>query len=165
MKYFWKYSYYALIGVLFAFVLSAMIGEMKWELIPIIILNMFIVRLLDDCFDYAEDKKIKKKQLLNYKQLIWATVICCIIYLVLNMVFFGLWGLFALLMILYMVVENKHESLKLFFVSLASMYYIGAYRELTSTVIMVYLILMVVLSVGFYMYKRQKRVRKGIKKK
>lgn len=165
MKYFWKYSYYALIGVLFALVLSAMIGEMKWELIPIIILNVFIVRLLDDCFDYAEDKKIKKKQLLNYKQLIWATVICCIIYLVLNMVFFGLWGLFALLMILYMVVENKHESLKLFFVSVASMYYIGAYRELTSTVIIVYLILMVVLSVGFYMYKRQKRVKKGTKKK
>ena len=165
MKYFWKYSYYVLIGVLFALVLSAMIGEMKWELIPIIILNVFIVRLLDDCFDYAKDKKTKKKQLLNYKQLIWATVICCIIYLVLNMVFFGLWGLFALLMILYMVVENKHESLKLFFVSVASMYYIGAYRELTSTVIIVYLILMVVLSTGFYIYKGQKRVKKGVRKK
>ena len=56
MNYFLKYSYYMLAGVLFAVVLSALIGEMKWELIPIITINAFIIRLLDDCFDYKKDK-------------------------------------------------------------------------------------------------------------
>lgn len=165
MNYFLKHGYYVILGVLFAVVLSALIGEMKWELIPIIIINVFMVRLLDDCFDYAKDKKAKnKKQLLSFKQLVWTTVVLGIVYFIINVVFYGLWGVFSLLVILYMVVENKHETLKMFFVSVASMYYIGAYRELTSVPIIIFLILMVLLSVGFYIYKRQKRTKKGAKK-
>ena len=151
MNYFLKHSYYMILGVLFAVVLSALIGEMEWELIPIIIINAFMIRLLDDCFDYARDKKAKnKKQLLSFKQLVWTTVVFGMVYFIMNVVFYGLWGAFSLLVILYMVVENKHETLKMFFVSVASIYYIGAYRELTSIPIIVYLILMVLLSVGFY---------------
>lgn len=162
MNYFLKYGYYVILGVLFAVVLSALIGEMKWELIPIIIINAFMIRLLDDCFDYAKDKKAKnKKQLLSFKQLAWMTAVLSIVYFIINVVFYGSWGLFSLLVILYMVVENKHETLKMFFVSVASMYYIGGYRELTSIPIIIYLILMVLLSVGFYIYKRQKSRRKG----
>ena len=165
MNYFLKHGYYVIFGALFAVVLSALIGEMKWELIPIIIINIFMVRLLDDCFDYAKDKKAKsKKQLLSFKQLIWTIVVLGAVYFMINVAFYGLWGAFSLLIILYMVVENKHETLKMFFVSVASMYYIGAYRELTSVPIIIFLILMVLLSVGFYIYKRQKRTKKGAKK-
>ena len=165
MKYFLKYSYYVIMGTLFAIVLSVLIGDMKWELIPIIIINAFMIRLLDDCFDYGKDKKVKnKKQLLSFKQLIWLTTALGVVYFIINIVSYGLWGLFSLLMILYMVIENKHETLKIFFVSVASMYYIGAYRELASAPTIIYLILMVLLSVGFYIYKRQKRTKKGVRK-
>lgn len=165
MKYFLKYSYYVIMGTLFAIVLSVLIGDMKWELIPIIIINAFMIRLLDDCFDYGKDKKAKnKKQPLSFKQLIWLTTALGVVYFIINIVSYGLWGLFSLLMILYMVIENKHETLKIFFVSVASMYYIGAYRELASAPIIIYLILMVLLSAGFYIYKRQKRTKKGVRK-
>ena len=164
MKYFCKYSYYILVGVLFALVLSAMIGEVKWELIPIVVLNVFIIRLLDDCFDYNKDKKIKKKQPLSFRQLVWMTIICCTIYFIMNIIFYGWWGLFALLMILYMVVENKHEALKIFFVSAASMYYVGPYCEMVNVATVIYLILMVLLSAGFYVYKRQKYIKRKAKK-
>lgn len=165
MNYFLKHSYYVILGALSAVVLSALISEMKWELILIVVINAFMVRLLDDCFDYVKDKKAKnKKQPLSFKQLVWTTVVFGIVYFIINVVFYGLWGLFSLLMILYMVVENKHETLKMFFVSFASTYYIGAYRELTSVPIIIYLVLMVLLSVGFYIYKRQKRTKKVVKK-
>lgn len=164
MKYLCKYSYYVLVGILFAVVLSAMIGEMKWELIPIIICNVFILRLMDDCFDFQKDKK-NKKQVNNLKWLIVSTVILCLVYLGLNVLFYGLWGLFTLLLILYMAIQNKHEPMKVFFVSVASTFYIGAYRELNNPIIVIYLCLMVVLSTIFYIYKQRKCSKKGDKQK
>lgn len=161
MKYFLKYSYYIVVGLVFACIISALVGEMKWELIPLLIVNVFLVRLLDDFFDYHKDKKAKtKKQMLSLRQLVWATVILSLVYVTLSVVFYGLWGLFSLLILLYMGVQNKHETLKIFFVSVASIYYIGAYRGIDSMPIIIYLVIMVILSVGFYIYKRQKRLKK-----
>ena len=157
MRYFLKYCYYVVVGAIFAVILSALIGAMKWELIPILIINVFLIRLLDDCFDYIKDKKRPGKQILKKKELYIATVILALVFLALNTIFFSWWGLFSLLLLIYMVVENKHETLKIFFVSVASMYYIGAYRLLNSVPIIVYLLLMVILSAGFYFYKRSKR--------
>ena len=162
MKYFLKYSYYIIIGILFACIISLLVGQPKWELIPIIIINVYIVRLFDDLFDYYADKKSKKrnKQLLKYKQLLWTTTVFCIVYIVLNIVFYGLWGLFSLLILLYVGVQNKHEALKPFFICVASIYYIGAYQEIGSAPIIIYLCSTVILSTGYFIYKKQKRTKK-----
>ena len=157
MKYFLKYCYYIVVGAIFAAILSALIGVMKWELMPIIIVNVFLIRLFDDCFDFVKDKKRPGKQILKKKELFVAAFILSLVYLTLNTVFYSWWGLFSLLLLLYMVIENKHETLKVFFVSVASMYYIGVYRMLDSIPIILYLIIMVVLSFTFYLYKRSKR--------
>lgn len=161
MKYFLKYSYYILIGVAFACIISALTGAMRWELILIIIVNVYLIRLFDDVFDYYVDKKVKKKsRRLELKQLIWSAGILSVVYIILNVVYYKVWGLFSILILLYMGVQNKHELLKVFFVSVTSMYYIGAYRELGSVPIIVYLCLMVVLSAWFYIYRKQKRMKK-----
>ena len=158
MKYFLKHSYYILIGLLFALILCALIGDFKWELIPIVILNAFLIRLLDDYFDFNNDQKTKKKsELPTKKQLIWSTTILGIFYLILNIIFYKLWGLLAILLIIYMLIENKYEFLKVFFVPIASIYYIGLYHELTTVPIILYLIIVTIGSIGFYIYKSHKR--------
>ena len=81
MNYFLKHSYYVILGALSAVVLSALISEMKWELILIVVINAFMVRLLDDCFDYVKDKKAKnKKQPLSFKHSIFYNK-CCFLWI------------------------------------------------------------------------------------
>ena len=165
MKYFLKHSYYILIGLLFALILCALIGDFKWELIPIVILNAFLIRLLDDYFDYNNDQKTKKKsELLTKNQLVWSIIILSIFYLILNIVFFKLWGLFAILLIAYMFIEDKCELMKVFFVPLASIYYIGLFHELITAPVIIYLIISTICSIGFYIFKSQKRTKKVGKK-
>ena len=161
MKYFLKHSYYILIGLLFALILCALIDDFKWELIPIVILNAFLIRLFDDYFDYNKDQKTKKKsELLTKNQLICSIIILSILFLTLNIVFFKLWGLLATLLIVYMIIENKYELMKLFFVTLASLYYIGLFHELTTAPVVIFLIATMICSIGFYILKSKKALRK-----
>ena len=165
MKYFLKHSYYILIGLLFALILCALIGDFKWELIPVVILNAFLIRLFDDYFDFNNDQKNKKKsELLTKNQLIWSTIVLSIFYLILNIVFFKLWGLLAILLVTYMIIENKYELMKLFFVTLASLYYIGLFHELATAPVVIFLIATMICSIGFYILKSKKRTKKVGKK-
>ena len=162
IRYFLKYNYYVFIGVIFAGLLSFLIGEFKWELIPVANCNIFLLRLLDDCFDFKKDKR---KKILDLKQLIYITAIISVVYFAICVSFFKQWGLFSLLMLLYMVVENKHELLKLFFLSVVSAFYIGAYRDLNSIAIVVYLIVAMMASVAFYLYKKRRLIKEKGKQK
>ena len=165
MKYFLKHSYYILIGLFFALILCALIGDFKWELIPVVILNAFLIRLFDDYFDFNNDQKNKKKsELLTKNQLIWSTIVLSIFYLILNIVFFKLWGLLAILLVTYMIIENKYELMKLFFVTLASLYYIGLFHELATAPVVIFLIATMICSIGFYILKSKKRTKKVGKK-
>ena len=165
MKYFLKHSYYILIGLFFALILCALIGDFKWELIPIIILNAFLIRLFDDYFDFDKDQKSKKKsELLTKNQLICSIITLSILFLTLNIILFKLWGLLSILLIAYIIIENKYEFLKVLFIPLASIYYIGLFHELTTAPVIFFLIATMICSIGFYIFKSQKRTKKVGKK-
>ena len=165
MKYFLKHSYYILIGLFFALILCALIGDFKWELIPIIILNAFLIRLFDDYFDFDKDQKSKKKsELLTKNQLICSIITLSILFLTLNIILFKLWGLLSILLIAYIIIENKYEFLKVLFIPLASIYCIGLFHELTTAPVIFFLIATMICSIGFYIFKSQKRTKKVGKK-
>ena len=123
-----------------------------------IFLLLFIIRITDDIFDYNKDKK-RKKQILAKKELIIADILFTILFVIMNLYQYHLLGTISLLFILYIILQQKFEILKVFFMFLSSTYYLYINSNsniFSSYLVLGYLALCLIFSILFYCYKRSK---------
>ena len=154
MRYFLKYSYYIIISIIFTIIISLIIGEAKFELFPIVVIMLYLLRILDDYFDYEIDKKEK---LLNKKALKIFAMILSVVFIVLNVLFYGYYGLISIAILIYMLIQNKIEILKIFSLLFNSIYYICIYNKIGSMPAIIYLVCTLIISSIYYIYKRSKK--------
>lgn len=148
----------AVITLIMAVILKAYQDIMLYlRLFPAVLLILLILRIADDISDYEKDKKTKK-QPLNKRQLLLALSAAMIVFVLLNLCFYRLAGLWSLCILVYLLLQQKIEILKLFFLPLASSYYFYMNQTpgMPFHVIADYLGVCVGASAMFYMYKRRR---------
>lgn len=154
MKIFLKYSYYIIISVILTVIISFITNGIRLELFPIILINLYILRIFDDYFDYETDKKEKLLSKNNLKNI---AVIISVLYIILNIVFYKFYGIISIVLVGYMLIQNKYEILKIFLLLLTSIFYINMYVSLNNARVIIYLLISIILSISYYIYKRSKK--------
>ncbi len=153
MKYILKYSYYFIISLIFVILISLITWKVRIELLPIVLSNLYLLRILDDYYDFDTDKKEK---ILSKKQLMIIFIILSLIFVLLNVIFYKYIGIISLLFIIYIILENKFEFLKVFLLCIESIFYIAVYNSLNNVYAIIYLTICIMASIIFYIYKRRK---------
>lgn len=154
MRFFLKYSYYIIISMIFTVIISCITKEIRLELFPIILINLYILRILDDYFDYETDKKEK---LLSKNKLKNIAIIISLLFIILNIIFYKYYGLISIFLLGYMLIQNKYEILKIFLILITSIFYINMYISLNNYKVIIYLLIEIILSISYYIYKRSKK--------
>ena len=154
IKYLLKYAFYILIALVFSGLISLLTQGVRWELLPLFTLLAYILRFFDDYFDYDTDTK---EQPLSKSTLRLLLIIFCAVFVALNICFFRLYGLISVLLAAYALLQNRFELMKPFFLTLVSAFYIAAYTEIGSLWVILYLCGSLLLSVGFFIYKKKKK--------
>lgn len=154
MRFFLKYSYYIIISMIFTVIISCITRGIRLELFPIILINLYILRILDDYFDYETDKKEK---LLSKNKLKNIAIIISVLFIILNIIFYKYYGFISIFLLGYMLIQNKYEILKIFLLLITSIFYINMYISLNNHEVIIYLLIEIILSISYYMYKRSKK--------
>ena len=154
MKYFLKYSYYIIISITFTTIISFITEGIRIELFPIILINLYMLRIIDDYLDYEVDKKEK---LLSKNILKNVAIILGVIFIILNVIFYKYYGLIAFIILIYILIQNKYEILKIFLLLITSVIYISMYTNINNASIIIYLFISLILSIIYYVYKRSKK--------
>lgn len=152
--YFLKYRIYAVLAILVAVFYSIVTGRLCWEMFLISLCTLFLLRILDDYFDYDTDRKEK---ILTRKQLRDAGIVLGVLFVVLHVVFFGVTGLLSILIILYLVMMDKAEILKVFLLTLLTAFYLSQYIGFRHGPTLIILLVCLTVSVAFYFYKTGRR--------
>lgn len=157
MRYFLKYSYYIGIALVLAALMSLLTHRLCFELIAVFTLLAYLLRLLDDYADYDTDVREKplKKPVIRL-----LTAVLSAVFLAVNLVFFGAKGLVCLLLLVYALLQNRFEVMKLFFLTVTSALYLALYEKPLSLWSVVYLCATLLLAVGFYLFKRHRTVKR-----
>lgn len=153
MKYFIKYSYYMIISFAFLLLISLITNGFRIEIFPIVLSNLYILRLLDDYCDFGTDTKEK---ILSKKSIKYLMIVLSIVFLLLNIVFYNVSGLVSLAILLYMILENKFEIMKVLLLFFESLYFICMYNSLNTVGAIIYLGCCIIFSTCFYIFKRRK---------
>lgn len=153
-QYLLKYKVYAVLALLFAAVYSLLIHRICWEMFPISLVTLYLLRVLDDSFDYSTDTKEK---LLSREKLWDLVLILAVLFVALHLIFFKLWGFLSILMLAYMYFMQKAEPLKLFLLTGLTAFYLWRYLGFSGTPAWLYLAICLTLSVLFHIYKTGKR--------
>ena len=157
MKYLLRYSYYIGIALVFAALISLLTNEIRYELIAPFSLLGYMIRLYDDLFDYDADTK---KKLLDKSAMRMLLIIFSIIFFVLNIIFFRADGLICLVPLAYIFLENHFEVMKLFFLTIVCALYLAMYTKLQGLWIVLFLCGTLLISVGFFIFKRLRPFKK-----
>lgn len=157
MKYLLYHSYYIGIALVFAAIISLLTGQIRWELLAVFSLLAYILRLYDDYCDYDTDVK---KKLLDKKTLRLFLIIFCIAFLALNLIFFQAQGLICAVPLAYVFLENRFEIMEPFFLTMVSVIYLAMYTRLEGLWIILFLCGTLLLSTGFFVYKRLRAMKR-----
>lgn len=148
----------ALISFIMVVLLQAHRNIMLYcRLLLLTLLILFLLRLADDYSDYEKDRD-KKEQPLSKRQILLTVAVTMIIFVLLNLYFYQVSGLGSLCILVYLLLQQKAEMMKVFFMPLVSGYYFYV-NQTSSTltyVISSYLVICVGLAVVFYWIKRRK---------
>ena len=149
-QYLWNYKIYMIIAAVFTALYSLVVHRICWGMLPISLVTLYLLRVMDDSFDYETDTKDKP---LSRKKLWDLVMILALLFVVLHVIFFGLWGLLSILMLVYLYLMQKWEILKLFLLTLLTAFYLWRYIGFAGTPAWVYLAVILTVSVGFHIYK------------
>ena len=118
---------------------------------------LLILRIADDVSDYEKDSQTKE-QPLRKSQLRLTLAAAMIVFVLLNLCFYQLAGLGSLCVLAYILLQQKAEILKLFFMPLASSYYFYVNQTSGMSLYMIagYLGVCVGASALFYWFKRRR---------
>lgn len=127
------------------------------RLVLMTLLLLFLLRLADDYFDYEKDHD-RKEQPLSKHQILLTAAVTMIIFVLLNFYFYQVSGLGSLCILIYLLLQQKAEMMKVFFMPLVSGYYfyVNQTPGMLTHVICGYLVVCVGLAVVFYWIKRRK---------
>ena len=148
----------ALISFIMVVLLKAHRNIMLYcRLLLLTLLILFLLRLADDYSDYEKDRD-KKEQQLSKRQILLTVAVTMIIFVLLNLYFYQVSGLVSLCILVYLLLQQKVEIMKMFFMSLVSGYYfyVDQTSGMLTYVISGYLVICVGLAVVFYWIKRRK---------
>lgn len=141
-------------GVLFAEVLGLLIGYWNWGMCLVVIINAMLLRVLDDCFDYDIDRRNEVHHLpREFFQILAALLIAG--YIGLSLASMDWRGLLAIPLVLYMMIANRHEFLKIFLVALTSLYYLWAYGGRLDLQSVIFIVLLVMIAATYWAYQQQ----------
>lgn len=127
------------------------------RLVLLTLLILFLSRLADDDFDYEKDRD-KKEQPLSKRQIRLTAAVIGFIFVLLNLYFYRMSGLGSLCILVYLLLQQKAEMMKVFFMPLVSGYYfyVNQTSGMLTYAICGYLVICVGLAVAFYWIKRRK---------
>lgn len=167
-KYFikdYKLIIYSILSLIISLVMSFLLNIFNntiliFTLFLMILFLLFIIRITDDIFDYDKDIK-NKKLILTKKQLINLDIIFIVLFILINLYQYHLLGLISVILIFYIILQQKFELLKIIFMFLSSTYYL--YVNSNSDIfknyfVWIYLILCLLLPILYYFYKRSKKI-------
>ena len=167
-KYFikdYKLIIYSILSLIISLVMSFLLNIFNntiliFTLSLMILFLLFIIRITDDIFDYDKDIK-NKKLILTKKQLINLDIIFIVLFILINLYQYHLLGLISVILIFYIILQQKFELLKIIFMFLSSTYYL--YVNSNSDIfknyfVWIYLILCLLLPILYYFYKRRKKI-------
>ena len=146
-KYLIKKWYYIIISLIIYYIYSKIL-KINFIIIEPLIL-IFLIRFVDDYFDYEIDKGKRASK----KNLIFLICLFSLIYIILNVVLYKNIGLLSIIIIVYLLLMNKIDILKVLTLPLITAYYYLIMGNLNYYV----LIITLVISIVFYMVKRWKR--------
>lgn len=153
-QYLLKYKLYAVVALVFAAAYSLVIHRVCWEMFFLSLVTLYLLRAMDDSFDYDTDTKEKP---LPRKKLWDLVLILALLFVVLHLIFFGLWGFLSILLLVYMYFMQKIEVLKLFLLTLLTAFYLWQFIGFAGTPAWLYLAICLTVSVLFHIYKTGKR--------
>lgn len=149
IRYLIKKWYYLLAGIII-FLLLNYVLKIHVSLFEVICL-IFFIRFVDDMFDYKKDKGKR----LNKKSLIILSIITSLLFIIINVINYKYYGLISIGIILYILLMNKLDFLKLFALSFILLYYLSISANY-SYIWLVYVICSFMLSLIFWFIKRYK---------
>ncbi len=161
IKYCW-YKGRLLLYVLIACLLSYLICFLAdtaydFKLAFMIFLQIFLLRLFDDYYDYQKDSLAGKLQL-NKALLKRLLVVVSMLYLAINIYSYGLYGMFSLLIVGLINMEQKYAIIQNFLALISALYYISQIHAISTFKLaeMLFLLMILIVSVLFVMFKRKK---------
>ena len=93
------------------------------RMLPVVLCLLLALRASDDIFDYEKDSG-KKTQYLSKKQLIAFGCSLSALYVLLNVMFFGILGLCSIAAVGYIILMEKLSPLKIAYMALLFLFYI-----------------------------------------
>lgn len=161
IRYFLKFRtfVYLLISCILAVVFSTVIGSNVYRsLMPILFIQLYLLRIIDDYFDYERDRKEGKVKLEKEKlQVLLGLAIA--LYLWLNFINYGLRSSCAVLIAALALAEEKFVFLQIFMAAFSAFCYLLIYKKLSDfgKAEAVFLVTIFAISLVFVFLKRRKR--------
>ena len=146
IKYLLKKWYYILFSIVIYFLLNFLL-ELNINLLEVISL-IFIIRITDDIFDYKKDNggRLKKDKLIILETIF---ILC---FVILEIFLHNIYAIYAALLVLYIIIMNKIDILKILLLALIILYYSAIQKNIN----IYYLIDAVIISICYYLLKRCK---------
>lgn len=165
LRYLWM-SGRLLFYIAFSAVISLLMSLILWnsggvllfvKLFALALPIILLLRFADDFFDYEKDKE-KKEQPLSRRGILIIMLIVGAIFIILNVLFYSLLGLCSIFILAYILVQQKAEFLKIFFMTLASAHYFCFNRtdDMPILPICIFLAVCLILSAAFYFFKMKR---------
>lgn len=160
LLYKWKLPIYIVFSAVISFVMALVtVGGLPVFLcmLPIVLCLLLALRISDDLFDYENDSG-RKTQHLSKKQLIILCCVLAVLYVLLNILFYGIFGVLSIAAVGYILLMEKLPPLKIAYMALLFLYYIYANSGSLQWYHLTVIFGCLVVSALYYMIKR--RVRK-----
>lgn len=126
-----KILIYILIAILSGFIMAYFFEGNFWTLTTLIFLQLFFTRLQDDYVDYDEDVLVQARNLTKNDLKSLLSIIGGL-YLSINILKFGLFGIFALLIISIVILQNKFRFLKFTAGFVSAIFYLSRIKKISS---------------------------------
>lgn len=162
IRYFLKFRIfiYLLISLVLGMFFSAVIGRNVYRsLTPILFTQLYLLRIIDDYFDYERDKKEGKFKLKKEKlQVLLGLAIA--LYLWINFSTYGLRSSFSVFIVGLALAEEKFVFLQILMAVLSAFYYLSIYKRISDfgKAEVIFLAIIFAISLVFVFFKRRKRV-------
>lgn len=169
LRYLWQ-GKKLLVYIVLGAVISAAMSLILWDfgdppiffktfakIFALSVLLLILLRCADDHSDYEKDAG-EKEQPLSKRGILYVMLVVAAVFVTLNILLYLLLGLCSLLVLGYLLVQQKVQFLKMFFLPTVSAYYFYLNRisDLPYPAIGIYLAVCLILSVGFYIFKRRR---------
>ena len=149
---------YSLASLILALVFVSFTGEIKeLRLFFLFFIELFFIRFMDDSADYEKDAKTGKMQI-SKKALRILIILTALLFLVLNLLYFGIGGLFSVGIIFLIIIKEASPFIPALIAPVSGIYYIYFAVSVEESGIKegVFLAVLICFSLWFSLRKRRK---------